>query len=142
MTETTDELEAQIRERLDEVLDPCSTFTARPHSIIDLGLVDGVRIDGRDVTVDLLPTNQLCMYIPHMTDEIETRLRRLPAVDSITVEVVADEVWTRDRMTTATKREREAHFQSRVVEHDLTPAYDGDSWSGDLISELSEGNNG
>lgn len=125
-------LEARVNGRLDEVLDPCSTFTDRPQSIVDLGLVDGVSIDNGEVTVDLLPTNQLCMYIPHMTEEIETRVGELPSVDSVTVETVADKIWTRDRMTTEAADERSAYFQERVESHDISPAYDGEEWSEDV----------
>lgn len=135
-------LEERIWACLDEVLDPCSTFTERPQSVVDLGLIDGVRVADGEVEVHLLPTNQLCMYIPHMSDEIETRLRQLESVESVRVEVVADEVWTQDRMTAAAKREREAHFQSRVAANDLTPAYDGDSWSAEIEAELGGGTDG
>lgn len=129
-------LEARIRERLDEVLDPCSTFTERPQSIVDLGLVDGVSIDDGDVKVDLLPTNQLCMYIPHMTEEIETRVEDLPGVDSVSVETVADEVWTQERMTEAARAEREEYFRERVSEHDVSPAYDGEEWVDDVGADV------
>jgi metal-sulfur cluster biosynthetic enzyme len=123
------DLEDRVRERLDEVLDPCSTFTERPQSVVDLGLIDGVTVENGDVTVYLLPTNQLCMYIPHMTEDIETRVGELSAVDSVSVEVVADEVWTQDRMTREARQEREDHFEARVEAHEITPAYDGETWS-------------
>lgn len=122
------DLEANVRERLDEVLDPCSTFTDRPQSIVDLGLVDGVAIEDGDVTVRLLPTNQLCTYVPHMTADIENRVGDLPAVGSVTVDQVTDAIWTQDRMTEAASKERQAHFRDRVGEHDLEPAYDGEQW--------------
>lgn len=129
------DLETRVREALDEVLDPCSTFTERPQSVLALGLIDDVVVDDGDVTVHLLPTNQLCLYIPHMTDEIETRVRALPAVESISVEVVADDVWTRDRMTRTAREEREEHFQDRVEAHGITPAYDGTSWTDGIGAE-------
>lgn len=128
VTDPTD-LEERVRASLDEVLDPCSTFTERPQSVLALGLVDEVDVDDGDVTVHLLPTNQLCMYIPHMTEEIETRVRELPSVESISVEIVADDIWTQDRMTRAARQERDEYFQERVEAHGITPAYDGESWS-------------
>lgn len=137
MTPSPPDLEERISDRLDEVLDPCSTFTDRPQSILDLGLVDGVEIAGGTVTVHLLPTNQLCMYISHMAEEIETRVGELPAVESVSVEVVADEVWTQDRMTGGARQEREDYFQSRIEAHGVTPAYDGESWSADIEASLS-----
>lgn len=133
-------LETAIRAQLDEVLDPCSTFTDRPQSIVDLGLVDGVTIEDGDVTVSLLPTNQLCMYIPHMSEDIETKVSELPAVDSVSVETVADKVWTQDRMTDDASREREEYFQERIEAHDVTPAYDGEEWSEDITIESSGSN--
>lgn len=132
MSSDSHDLKGQIREQLDEVLDPCSTFTEKPQSIVDLGLVDGISIDDGDVTVDLFPTNQLCMYIPHMTEDIENRIGEIPEVDSITVETVADKVWTQDRMTEEAYEERKGYFQERVAEHGLTPAYDGEKWVDDI----------
>lgn len=142
MTARTESLDRQVSAELDEILDPCSTFTERPQSIVQLGLVDGVAIDGGDVTVHLLPTNQLCMYIPHMTEEIERRVGSLPGVASVCVEIVADEVWTRDRMTKEAGQERADYFLSRIEKHGLTPAYDGESWSESIASKLQEGTDG
>jgi len=135
MNSDSSALEAQVREQLDDVLDPCSTFTEKPQSIVDLGLVDGVSIDDGDVTVDLLPTNQLCTYIPHMSEDIERRVGTIPEVNAVTVETVADKVWTQDRMTDAAYEEREEHFRERIEANDLTPAYDGAEWSDDVTIE-------
>lgn len=141
MSDDSSPLEDRITERLDEVLDPCSTFTERPQSIVDLGLVDGVSIDGRDVTVELLPTNQLCMYVPHMAEDIEARIGDLPDIDSVSVETVADKVWTQDRMTQEAAEEREEYFTERIEAHDVTPAYDGDTWSTEFGMDVTEGTN-
>lgn len=128
---TKNDLESDVWERLDEVLDPCSTFTERPQSVVDLGLIDGIAVDGGDVTVRLLPTNQLCTYVPHMTEDIKRRVGTLPAVDSVTVEQVTDTIWTQDRMTEEAYRERQEYFEQRVAQHGLSPAYDGEQWVDD-----------
>lgn len=124
-------LEPDVWGRLDEVLDPCSTFTERPQSVVDLGLIEDVAVDDGDVTIRLLPTNQLCMYVPHMTEDIEERVGTLPAVESVTVEQVTDTIWTQDRMTDEAYRERQDHFEQRVAQHGLSPAYDGEQWVDD-----------
>lgn len=139
MSVDTSELRARIEERLDAVLDPCSTFTEKPQSIVDLGLVDGIAIDDGDVTVELLPTNQLCMYVPHMTEDIETRVGDVPEVDTVTVETVATKVWTRDRMTDEARAERAEHFRERVAEQGLSPAYDGERWADDVAIDATAG---
>jgi metal-sulfur cluster biosynthetic enzyme len=135
----TPDTESRVRARLDEVLDPCSTFTEHPQSVVDLGLIDGVTVDDGQVTVELLPTNQLCMYIPHMIEDIETRVGALPAVDAVTVETVADKIWTRDRMTDAAAKEREARFRERIEAHDVTPAYDGETWTDEIRVDTERG---
>jgi hypothetical protein len=75
------------------------------------------------------------MYVPHMSDDIEAKVGALPAVDSVAVEVVADEVWTPDRMTDEARAEREEHFRRRIEAHDVTPAYDGEQWADDVTIE-------
>ncbi|MFD1562201.1 metal-sulfur cluster assembly factor [Haloarchaeobius amylolyticus] len=141
MSSDTINLEDRVRERLDEVLDPCSTFTERPQSIVELGLVDGVSVDDGDVTVALLPTNQLCLYIPHMTEDIENRVGDVPGVDAVSVETVADKIWTQDRMTEEAYAERQEYFRERVSEHGLSPAYDGEEWVDDVGTAGSTGDN-
>jgi metal-sulfur cluster biosynthetic enzyme len=134
--------EDRVWERLEDVLDPCSTFTEKPQSVVDLGLIDGVVVDDGQVTVDLLPTNQLCMYIPHMIADIETRVGDLPVVESVTVEPVADEVWTQDRMTNEAAAEREAYFRDRIEAHDVTPAYDGQQWTDEVRLDTARTSDG
>lgn len=139
MSSDTRTLGDRVREQLDEVLDPCSTFTERPQSIVDLGLVDGVSIDDGDVTVDLLPTNQLCLYIPHMTKDIKNSVGAVPGVDAVSVETVADKIWTQDRMTEEAYAERRKYFRERVADHGLSPAYNGEEWVDDVGTDGSAG---
>jgi len=124
MAET--ELEAHVRDTLDDVLDPCSTFTDQPVSIVDLGLVDGIGVDDGDVTIKLLPTNQLCMYMMNIQEEVEEKVQSLSQVDSVAVEQVTDKVWTQDRMSDEEVQRRHERFQNRVERHDMTPYYDED----------------
>lgn len=135
-------LEDRVREQLDEVLDPCSTFTEKPQSIVDLGLVDDVSIDDGDVVIDLLPTNQLCLYIPHMTEDIENRVEGVSGVTAVSVETVADKVWTQDRMTEEAYAERQKYFRERVTEYGISPAYDGEEWVTDVGTSGSTGDDG
>lgn len=119
-------LESEIRETLDEVVDPCSSFTDQPVSIVDLGLVDGVSVNDGQVTVELLPTNQLCMYMLNIQEEVKERLSNLPQVEAVEVEQVTDKVWTQDRMSEEEYQRRHSRFQERIEDHDLTPYYDED----------------
>jgi len=59
---------------------------------------------------------------PHTSEDIENSVGDISGVDSITVETVADEVWTQDRMTDDAYEDREAYFRERVKAREITPA--------------------
>jgi len=55
--------ENNIIAQLDDVFDPCSCMTDDPVSIVELGLVENVERDGGSVSIELLSTTPICMYI-------------------------------------------------------------------------------
>jgi metal-sulfur cluster biosynthetic enzyme len=120
------DLEADIYNELEQVLDPCSTFTDNPVSIVDLGLVEDVEVDGRKARIELLPTNQMCMYMMNMSDEIQDRLSDHPELNDIAVEQETEKIWTPARMADEERKRREQVFQKRAEKHDLTPHYADD----------------
>lgn len=87
-----------VWETLKTVFDP-----EIPVNVVDLGLIYGCDVkseDGRqivDVTMTL--TAPGCGMGPVLVDEIEQRLQRVPNVDDVTVELVFDPPWSRDRMS-------------------------------------------
>jgi metal-sulfur cluster biosynthetic enzyme len=84
-------------EALNEVYDPCCAD--RGISIVDMGVVDAVHVEGGHVRVDLLPTTGWCPFIVTMSDAIPDRLRRLEGVQTVDVNVVWDPMWTPDRLS-------------------------------------------
>jgi hypothetical protein len=50
--------------RLDEITDPCSAATHVPLSIVELGMVEDVRLDSGNVVVALRMTSPLCHAYP------------------------------------------------------------------------------
>ena len=86
-----------LMEALGDVHDPCCSD--RGISIVDMGVVEDVRIDGTHVSVDLLPTTGWCPFVATMTDAIPDRLRRLDGVDTVDVRVVWEPGWTMDRLS-------------------------------------------
>jgi metal-sulfur cluster biosynthetic enzyme len=89
--------ERALLDALRDVHDPCCAD--RGISIVDMGVVEEVRIDGGHVEVDLLPTTGWCPFIATMTDAIPDRLRRLDGVEGVDVRVVWDPMWTPDRLS-------------------------------------------
>ena len=82
---------------LREVYDPCCAD--RGISIVDMGVVEDVRLDGTHVDVDLVLTTGWCPFVATMSSAIPDRLRALDGVDTVDVKVVWDPVWTMDRLS-------------------------------------------
>ena len=91
-----------VWDALREVYDPCCAD--RRISIVDMGVVEDVRIDGGRVHVDLVLTTGWCPFVASMSDAIPARLRDLPGVESVDVQVVWDPVWGPERLSESAAR--------------------------------------
>ena len=60
-----------IRNKLDNVIDPCSEANGSNLSIVEMGLVDEIQLDGNEVTVDMLLTSPHCMMLPAFVDGVD-----------------------------------------------------------------------
>ena len=88
---------ASITAALREVYDPCCAD--RGISIVDMGVVEEVRVDGAHVDVDLVLTTGWCPFVATMSSSIPDRLRELEGVETVDVRTVWDPVWTMDRLS-------------------------------------------
>jgi metal-sulfur cluster biosynthetic enzyme len=88
---------ATIVDALREVYDPCCAD--RGISIVDMGVVEDVRVDGVHVDVDLVLTTGWCPFVATMSSAIPDRLRDLEGVETVDVRVVWDPVWTAERLS-------------------------------------------
>ncbi len=82
---------------LREVYDPCCAD--RGISIVDMGVVEDVRVTGTHVDVDLVLTTGWCPFVATMSTAIPDRLKQVDGVESVDVQVVWDPVWTMDRLS-------------------------------------------
>jgi metal-sulfur cluster biosynthetic enzyme len=97
MTQTRSPDRAALLDALRDVYDPCCTD--RGISIVDMGLVEGVHVEGSRVRVDLVLTTGWCPFVAKMSSSIPDRLRRVAGVDTVDVRVVWDPVWTMERLS-------------------------------------------
>jgi len=74
-------LERRIRERLDEVVDPCSAANGTDLSIIEMGLLDGIDVDEGHVTVSMRLTSPFCMQLPYFVEEVDERVGSIDGGD-------------------------------------------------------------
>jgi len=97
--------EAQVWEALGEVPDPEIPVI----SVVDLGVVRDVRIEGERVHVEFTPTFLGCPALEVMRDQMAERIAQLGAKPE--VEVVLDDSWSTDRITPAGREKlRESGF--------------------------------
>jgi ring-1,2-phenylacetyl-CoA epoxidase subunit PaaD len=67
-------------------------------SIVDLGLVDRVQIDGRRVEVDLVPTYSGCPALSMIASDVRAAVGAVDGVGDVEVRFVAEPVWTPERI--------------------------------------------
>ena len=97
MTRTRPPDRTALINALSEVYDPCCAD--RGISIVDMGVVEDVRLDGSHVAVDLVLTTGWCPFVASMSSTIPERLRQIDGVETVDVEVVWDPVWTMERLS-------------------------------------------
>ena len=88
---------------LAEVQDP-----EMPVSLVDLGVIYGVRESDGVVVVDLTFTAMGCPASEFIVDDVRERLLRESGVREVTINVVWDPPWTAARMTEAGRDALEA----------------------------------
>jgi metal-sulfur cluster biosynthetic enzyme len=79
---------------LKDVLDP-----ELPISIVDMGLVYDVRVDGSAAKLDMTFTATACPCADFIMDDIRTRLLQEPACDVVEINIVWDPPWTNERLS-------------------------------------------
>ena len=112
---------AILIDALREVYDPCCAD--RGISIVDMGVVEDVRVDGAHVDVDLVLTTGWCPFVSSMSTAIPERLQRMDGVETVEVRTVWDPVWTMDRLSDSARaklemplEELEPYRQRRIAQ--------------------------
>lgn len=83
----------EVRARLAEVMDP----EIPSCSVLDLGIIERIDVDGDTIEVDLLPTFSGCPALDVIRDDVEAAARALS--DDVTVRWIRTTPWTTDRIT-------------------------------------------
>jgi ring-1,2-phenylacetyl-CoA epoxidase subunit PaaD len=92
--QTNPALKERIWEALGSITDP-----ELPVTVMDLGLIDDVTVDGGRVHITMTPTFSACPAIDVMRQDIRKTLLNLPEVHEVVVELSFAEPWTMARMT-------------------------------------------
>ncbi|SFK73199.1 metal-sulfur cluster assembly factor [Geodermatophilus ruber] len=87
---------------LSSVFDPCCR--EKGISVVDMGLLRSVTVDGGHARVELLLTSGWCPFAARVLTDVEQAIAALPGVDTCEVEIVWDEAWTTDRLSESAAR--------------------------------------
>jgi ring-1,2-phenylacetyl-CoA epoxidase subunit PaaD len=68
-------------------------------SIVDMGMIREVRIDGTRARVVVLPTFTGCPAVPIITRDVEAAVAAVHGIDEVEVEMSFTPPWTTDRIT-------------------------------------------
>jgi phenylacetate-CoA oxygenase PaaJ subunit len=91
--------ESEVWRALGRVTDP-----EYPLSIVDLGMVYGVRVEHGTVEVDLTFTSIGCPAIDMLVHDVRDAVTALAGVTAVTVDVVWDPPWSKDRISDRGRR--------------------------------------
>ncbi len=99
-----------VYEALAECYDPCCA--ERGISVVDMGLVEDVHVDGAAVRIDMVLTSGWCPSVVRLNQMMTAAVERLDGVESVDVQVVYEPAWTMDRLSPSARAK---------LEMDLTP---------------------
>lgn len=105
------------------VYDPCCAD--RGISIVDMGVVEDVHVDGGRVRVDLVLTTGWCPFVASMSDAIPAALRDLEGVEAVDVQVLFDPVWSPERLSPSAARALSMPLEELLPYRERRLALDG-----------------
>ncbi|MBE3557461.1 MAG: metal-sulfur cluster assembly factor [Firmicutes bacterium] len=85
---------SQVEEALRDVFDP-----ELGYNIVDLGLIYAIDVEGEDVHVVMTMTTIGCPAAGYLEEGVEERLRAIPGVGQVEVDVVWEPPWSPDLMS-------------------------------------------
>lgn len=88
---------SEIIDALRSVHDPCCA--ERGISVVDMGLVRSVTVEGAEAHVELMLTSGWCPFASKVLGSVKQTVEDLPHIDRAEVEVTWDEAWTMERLT-------------------------------------------
>ena len=91
-----------VMSALRDCYDPCCAD--RGISVVDMGLIEDVRIEGQHVHIDMLLTTGWCPFVANLNTVMMERIKQFEGVDRVTIEVLWDPVWTMDRLSESARK--------------------------------------
>jgi metal-sulfur cluster biosynthetic enzyme len=104
------DLDRLVRERLADLVDPCSVGAGNPMDIVEMGLVDDIRLQDGDLIISMCLTSPQCLMLEHFAVEARRVTADLPGVSTVTVRGDNGMVWSPERMSPEAADRRRHHL--------------------------------
>ncbi len=98
------DIEQRVRTILAEIDDP-----EMPISIVDLGIIERVEVDGGKARIFVTPTFTGCPALHMIDEQIIESVGAIPEIHEVEIEHVFDPPWRADRITPAGRERLRAH---------------------------------
>lgn len=105
---TADFSAAQIPVSVDDVMtvlqrcyDPCCK--ERQVSVVDMGLIEQVRVSGRQIDIDIILTTGWCPFSLHLLQMMEEEVKSLQGVEAVNVQITWNVPWSPERLSAAAR---------------------------------------
>ena len=95
---TKDEVITALR----DCYDPCCRD--RGISVVDMGLIEEVRVDESNVHIAMLLTTGWCPFVANLFNLMEERVKQCDGVENVEVQVVWEPAWTMDRLSASARQ--------------------------------------
>jgi metal-sulfur cluster biosynthetic enzyme len=88
---------------LRDCYDPCCRD--REISVVDMGLIEDVRIEDDHVHIDMLLTTGWCPFVANLYQMMETQIKQqCGGVKTVKIEVLWNPAWTMDRLSDSARK--------------------------------------
>jgi len=115
----------RVRERLREVVDPCSAATGSNLDIVEMGLVKGVTVADGHVDVEMRLTTPVCHMVGYFHEEVEDRVGGLPGVESVSLETDNGFEWSEEMLSERAARKRREVMDTHRARYEAEVGVDG-----------------
>ncbi len=103
---------AEIFQALEKCYDPCCQ--EREISVVDMGLIESVDIQDRQVQIKMVLTSGWCPFASRLIEMIQEEVNTLSEVDDVEVEVVWNPAWTPERMSADARKKLTLPLQELI----------------------------
>ena len=94
--------EAEVYGALRQCFDPCCR--EKGISVVDMGLIEAVAVDGANVRIDMVLTSGWCPFAMHLLTDMEQQVAALDGVEHVDVNIVWGPAWTPTRLSDDARR--------------------------------------